>query len=938
MRRLSWVLPFAATVALGLLLSAHARIRAQPRAASLVASERGHVALGLAVRRLQRVGIFMQTAAHPDDEHNALHARLGLGEGLRTVLVQTTRGEGGQNEIGPELFLDLGVLRTAELLAAHRLDGAEQWFTRAIDYGYSFSPPEIYEKWGRREVVGDFVRFLRALRPDVVLTMNIQGRGGDRAHEATAVLTREAFRAAADPSQFPEQIQQGLRPWQAQKLYFTAGWPGGPRAGGPGGGRGTSATAAVDAPEGGRITEVDTGLFDALLGRTYEEIGAEARSAHKCQGMPQLLPIPGLAAGRGFGGGGAGRYQLVDTVIPGRMEQVDASLFDGIDTTWTGLARFAGPKPPPALVAGLQTIAEQARRAQVAFDAGDEAGTKAAILAGLAAVRALRDGVAAMGLGDAARYEIEFRLALKESDFAEAAVAAHALTLEALADDGLVLPGQPVRVSLLLINRGTGPVRVDEVAVAGVDGGAACPSGAVAPGAVFSCAADVRIPAAARETTPYWRDAYWGRTAQGPALNIYDPDAPFGAPFRPTPFRAAFHLDLGGVRITKTLPVQFRYEKGLFTGEKRMELNVVPALSVRTAPATAVVSESAVAVRPVEREVHVTVTNGARGPAEAIAALEVPPAWTVTPASAPLVFRHEDEALTARFVVRVPAGTTAGRYRLRATATTPALPGLLFARGYQEIDYPHIERRQVIKPAETVLKVIAVQTTPAVRVGYVVGAGDQVPMAIEQLGARVDYLGPEALAWGDLSQYDVVMTGVRAYERRPDLRAYNRRLLDYAERGGTVIVQYNKLEFNQAQYGPYPAKVSTNRVTDEGAPVTVLVPDHPVFNAPNRIGEETWRGWVQERGLYFLGEKDPRYVDLVSLADPFPDNPGVKTGALVEARVGRGRWLYVGLGLWRQLPAQVDGAYRLLANLISLKAPAAAARPFEADGAAVRFR
>ena len=204
------------------------------------------------------------------------------------------------------------------------------------------------------------------------------------------------------------------------------------------------------------------------------------------------------------------------------------------------------------------------------------------------------------------------------------------------------------------------------------------------------------------------------------------------------------------------------------------------------------------------------------------------------------------------------------------------------------------------------------------RVGYVMGVGDQVPQAIEQLGVVVHLIGPEELVAGDLAQYDVIVTGVRAYERRADLRASNHRLIAYAERGGTVLVQYNKFEFNEAQYGPYPAKISANRITDENAPVDVLVPEHPVFNRPNRIDAETWKGWVQERGLYFLGDRDPRYVDLVRLTDPFPFNAGPKTGALVEAKVGKGRWIYIGLGLWRQLPAGTDGAFRLLANLISL--------------------
>jgi hypothetical protein len=240
-----------------------------------------------------------------------------------------------------------------------------------------------------------------------------------------------------------------------------------------------------------------------------------------------------------------------------------------------------------------------------------------------------------------------------------------------------------------------------------------------------------------------------------------------------------------------------------------------------------------------------------------------------------------------------------------------------FDQGYDVIEYPHIHRRHRIVPARTIIKLIDVKVAPGLKVGYVMGVGDQVPLALAQLGAQVDLLDADALAWGNLAQYDAIVTGVRAYERRADLKANNRRLIDYAEKGGTLIVQYNKMEFNEAQYGPYPARVSSGRVTDETAPVEVLVPTDPIFTFPNRIGEATWKDWVQERGLYFLGEKDARYIDLVQLQDPFPANSGMKRGALVEARVGKGRWIYVGLGLWRQLPAGTDGAYQLLANLIS---------------------
>jgi hypothetical protein len=244
--------------------------------------------------------------------------------------------------------------------------------------------------------------------------------------------------------------------------------------------------------------------------------------------------------------------------------------------------------------------------------------------------------------------------------------------------------------------------------------------------------------------------------------------------------------------------------------------------------------------------------------------------------------------------------------------------GRQFDRGYEVIEYPHISRYHVYDLADTMLKVIDVKTTPNLLVGYVMGVGDQVPSAIEQLGARVEMIGADDLAWGDLSRFDCIVTGVRAYERRGDLRANNSRLLEYVRNGGTMIVQYNKFEFNDAQYGPYPAKVSANRITDEGAPVQVLEPENRVFTRPNRITPSAWNGWVQERGLYFLGEKDPRYKDLLQMEDQFPYNRGVKTGALVETAYGKGKWVYVGLNFWRQLPQGVDGAYQLFANLLSI--------------------
>jgi len=874
------------------LLALGGSMSAQPGA---LAGQAGQVGLGLVLRQLGNVGVFLQTVGHPDDENSAVLAMFAHGQGVRTAVLTATRGTGGQNEIGPELFEALSVLRTEELAAVHRYDGTEQYFARAIDFGYSFSVDETYRKWGKQEILADYVRMIRTIRPDVIVTMRAEGEQGGAHHQAQARITGEAFRLAADPSSFPEQLKQGLRPWQARKLYYQEGFGGGP-AGAP----------AAGSPA---LVRIATDVYDSLLGRTWSEIGSLARSQHKCQGMGQLLFLPG--------GGGGGSYRLGDTTLSGGTGRTDQTLFDGIDTSLASLAGFAGASTPDALKAGLAATAAQADRAQKVFKSqGPEAATEP-IVAGLGAVRALRSRLGSLNLDEGARFEIDARLKLKEEQFQRAAVLAQGVRLDVLADDGVVFAGQPVRVQTIVANRGAADLVVRKISLSGFDGDPFCATTSVRGGAVMPrCDLAVKIPAAARLTTHYWRPL------PDAARYEFDADAPFGLPYRPTPFTATIELTIGGADVTVQQPVEYRYEGNIFSGEKRTELLVVPRFSasvtpeiaiVPTAPASTPAGKGAAATLS-DRELRVIVVNGNKGPAKADVSLGLPAGWTATPVTAPVTFAREDAAETVRFTVKPAAGAKPGHYDVRAVVRDGAES---FDKGYQVIEYAHIRRQHLVLPARAAIKLIDVKVAPKLKVGYVMGVGDQVPSAIAQLGAQVDLLDADALAWGNLGQYDAIVTGVRAYERRADLRANNRRLIAYAENGGTLIVQYNKTEFNEAQYGPYPARVSSSRVTDETAPVEVLVPANPIFTFPNAIGAATWKDWVQERGLYFLGEKDANYVDLIQLQDPFPANSGTKKGALVEAKVGKGRWIYLGLGLWRQLPAGTDGAYQLLANLIS---------------------
>jgi LmbE family N-acetylglucosaminyl deacetylase len=851
----------------------------QPRTSNF---DRGHVGLGLALRRLATASTFMMATAHPDDENNSLLALASRGLGVRTILATATRGDGGQNEIGPELFDALAALRTEELLAAHRIDGAEQLFTRAVDFGYSFSIEETFERWGKEAIVGDYVRLIRMTRPDVIVGMRPEGTGGGQHHQASALLAREAFRAAGDPARYPDQIAQGLRPWQAAKFYFM----------GPFGFRGEPPPDPSK-----KFVAINLETYDPLLGRTYAEMGSEARAMHKCQGFGQLLALPT--------GSATARYELIDTTLEAQRSAAERSIFDGIDLSLKSLGAFAGPVASKEVGTDLDRIAGEIKRAQAAFDGGDDEATVAPLAAGLTTVRALRKRLAA--LEAAARYELDFRLAQKEQQFVDALVLAQPLRIEVLADDGVVVPGQALKATAIVANRGGTPVEIRGFRFSGLDG-AACqtPPGALAN--VHTCATGAKVPLDARLT-----DVHWKRRADADRYDL-DPDVPFGAPFPPTPFRAAITVAIGGAEVTIDRPVEYRYEGDIFSGEKRMELKVVPAFGVVVDPDIAIVGHDP---RARSREVRVTVTNRVKATASSEVSLRTPEGWKVEPQKAPVSLTREDEAQTVRFTVEPPAGVKVGAYRLDATIGEVG-GSAVAALGAQAVEYPHIQRRHLLNPAVVKVNALDVKIAPNLTVGYVMGVGDAVPQAIEQLGAKVDFLNADDLAWGDLSRFDVIVTGVRAYERRADLRAHNHRLLDYAAKGGVVLVQYNKFEFNEAQYGPLPAKVSSNRITDEHAPVRILDTSHPVFRTPNPIGSDAWEGWVQERGLYFLGERDAGYVDLVELTDPFEYNKGPKGGALVEAKVGRGRWIYIGLGLWRQLPAGTPGAYLLLANLLSL--------------------
>ena len=872
-----------------------------------LAEDRGATGLGLALRKIGSGVSVLTITAHPDDENNALHALLSRGLGARVSLLTLTRGGGGQNEIGPELFDGLRLLRTEELRTSHRLDGVEQYFGMVSDFGYSFSVEETFDKWGHEQTLGEVVRMLRTLRPDVVITLPPAGTGGGQHHQAAGRLAHEAFDAAGDPDRFPEHAELGLMPWRPLRLLV----------GGVGGG-----SAAGEA----RTVRIETAVWDPLLGRTYADLGQEARSAHRCQGMGQVRGGPTgfpsvLVETRGAQDGAALGPEGGD------------GLFAGIPTGVERLEDFVAgtPEATAEAMSRLVALRQAVAQAAEAFSAIAPADTLPGLREALTAARSLRRDALPDGLTSESRDEIEHRMALREVQLQRAIALAHGLVVDAVAESGVVVPGSSFGAQISVLG-GPTAATITGIGIEVPDGwevsqSLASPGTPPGPGprrrplppplgpddlplesspaSPLRAEFGVSVGNAAALSRQPWEDV--------PGMDRFEAVSAdlFGLPAQPPQVVARVAFESAGIPVEIRSPVEVRYDGPWVGTEKQKEVSILPVASAAISPEIVVFPRGQ---NP--RRLTVSVVYRGAEAADFEASLEAPAGWTVYPQSRPVSFSGAGET-RVEFEVSAPDGAADGSYRLGA-AVRPTGGGDPFTETVQEVAYHHIETRYLFRPAEASARVLDATVAP-VRVGYVEGVGDEVAEAIAQLGLPLTFLDEQALAEGDLSVFDTIVLGVRAYLARPDLRTHNQRLLDFVAGGGTLLVQYNKFEFNAGPWGPYPVSVGRGRITAEDAPMQMLIPDHPVFAGPNRIDDTDWDGWVQERGLYFLAPGgDPAYRDLLASEDPFEYNAGEKRGILVEARHGEGRWLYLGLGLWRQLPAGTPGAYRLLANLLSL--------------------
>jgi len=843
-------------------------------------------AAGLAhlLGRLQTTASVLHTGAHPDDEDSAFIARTARGDHARVAYLSLTRGEGGQNIIGPELFDALGVIRSEELLQARRLDGGEQFFTRAFDYGFSKTLVEAKSKWNEREILGDMVRVIRSFRP-LVIHSRFAGNDNDGhgQHQFAGYLTPLAFKAAADPAQYPEQIAAGLRPWQARKLYRT-------------GGRGANNEVT---------TEVQTGVLDAVIGRTYAAIAAEGRSQHKSQEMGGIEPLGPSASG----------LHLIESGAP--VAAKETSVFDGLDTSLPGLAGLMG-LPAGTLTRELGAIDTAARDALGSFNALEPERSVPVLARGLNTTRAARQALSSAAASPDARADVDFVLARKETDFAEALAQAAGIVVDPLSDQETVVPGGAVDVNVrTFLERSDLATTLKNVTLNTPQGwrvetSQPPPSGG---GGGFrfrempTAATSYRVtaPADARFTQPY----FLVKPRNG---SVYDweADAPLGLPFAPPLLSGSVTFDVNGTELTLTRPVRYRFADRV-RGELRRDLNVVPELSVRFDSDLLIVPTAGA---PEGQRLIVTATSFVDRAVTGTLRLRVPAGWTSSPASASFSMTSAGDSATATFVVTPPAKRTAGVVIVSAEADAG---GRVFSSSVENVAYPHIQSHRLYAPAMARVEVIDLAVS-RVKVGYIMGSGDEVPVALRRMGADVAIIDKEMLTTGDLSRFDTIVVGVRASEARPDFVANQARLRAYMERGGTLIVQYQQTDYVERNLPPYPVKSPGNsRVTDETAAVRILAPMHPAFNYPNRITSADFDGWVQERNLYSFGTFDQRYTPLLESADP---GEAPQRGGEVIADVGKGKYVYTSYAWFRQLRAGVPGAYRQFANLISLpKAP-----------------
>ncbi|MBZ5522988.1 MAG: PIG-L family deacetylase [Acidobacteriia bacterium] len=854
--------------------------------------------------KLHTTARMMHTVAHPDDEDGGMMTLEARGKGVTIELFTVTRGEGGQNKFGAESSDDLGILRTLELLQADKYYGVEQRFSSVVDFGFSKTAEETFNKWHGHDIaLADMVRAIRVFRPDVI-TSRFSGtkRDGHGNHEAAGVLTREAFRAAGDPNRFLEQIKEGLLPWQAKKFYHD-NLP-----------RQRDLTVA---PEDYTIN-LNLGTYSPILGMSYAQFGLEGLAHQTSQGTGGIRVSPGNRPDY---------YKLSDSVLPARAAgEHENDFFDGIDTSLPGLAARAGSEEAkaPFLRPALISMAKHVDDAAKAFSLQDPSACAAPLLAGLAETTKLIGQVEAAQLSAAVKADVLPSLHTKQQQFEQAANEALGVYFEVTADPpgpppgpsyfprmeqtfSLAVPGQTFTLTARLYSRGKLAITPAAVRLEMPEGWTSTVVQEEKPELKAGDSAYVRFQVHVPDNAPSTKAYFTRRDPQAETVYTLSDPHLVTLPFPPYPIHATASFSAPGGASAAQAVARIKFVDPL-AGQSERPLAVGPPVSVLLETPVVVVPTTGAG----KTQIDVSVRSNVPGAIHGKLRLDTPKGWKVEPESLAVDLDHEGDVNSYAFQI-TPQNLHEGTYEVTAKAE---VSGREYAEGFKILTRPDLDSFYAYHPATQNVQAVDVKLPSSLKVGYLMGAGDEIASVLRSVGVNVSMITPQELAGGDLSRYDTIVVGIRAYDVRTDLREQNRRLLEYASHGGTLIVQYNQSvnAFNDGHYTPYPATLSSGRVSVEEMPVEVLAPEDAVFVYPNKIAAKDFDGWVQERSLYCMSQWDEHFKPLLSTHDP---GEAPQKGCLLVAPWGKGLYIYSSYAFFRQLPAGVPGSIRLFVNLIS---------------------
>ena len=860
----------------------------------------GSAALWQSLKKLHTRASLIMVTAHPDDEDGGMLACESRGRGTRATLLTLNRGEGGANVMSPDYFDALGLVRTMELLSAGRYYGVDQYWTRVVDYGFSKTKAESISRWTHDRVLADVVRVFRMVRPLVVTSVFVGGPSdGHGNHQTAGAMAQEAFKAAGDPNAFPEQIRAGLRPWTPLKDYARA----------PGGRRGGGDASAVN-------VTVPLGDYDPVLGRSYVQISREGLGFQKTQNGGPAIPRAGQMS--------SAYHRYASNV---RSADKEETFFDGVDISLAGIASLAREGDAGFLREGLRTINARVEEATGKFSAVHPEQCAPPLAAGLKATMQLLDALDKSNLSADSKYDVRHELEIKRAQFNNALAQALGLSVAAsvapleepdpraaafmMGDPEtmrIAIPGQTFGVRVHAVSQGAG-VKLERLTVETdrqkqtwrIAPQNNPPAGDLAANRPVEARFSVTVPDDAAFTRPYFsrpdiEQSYYDIQDE---RFLNDPLPPY-----PLAGWADFTYEDAPIRVGQSVQTMKRVT-GL--GSVYEPLVVGPAIGVAISPRAGIVPLAAKSF-PVTVVVHSNVKGSAKGAVR----LDIPQGWKAEPESAEFTTAADGQDQSLTFAV-TPAGLAERAYQITAVA---GYNNRRYREGYDVTGYPGVRPYFLYRPSTYKTSGVDVKVAAGLKVGYIMGTGDDVPASLEHLGIHAANLAPSDVTGGDLSQYDAIVLGVRTYAARDDLRASNNRLLEYVKNGGVVIVQYNTPEFDH-NYGPYPYTMGRNpeEVTDEESKVNILNPSHPVFNWPNKITEKDFTGWVEERGSKWMRTWDPQYEALLETHD---EGQEPQKGGFLYARYGKGIYIYNAYAFYRELPEGVPGAYRIFANLLSL--------------------